>query len=328
MTILVTGGAGYIGSHMAHALCDRGEQVVVLDDLSTGFRAAVPAAARLVEGSTGDEELVGRLIREEEIEAVIHFAASIVVPESVARPLAYYRNNTANSRSLIEAAVTGGARHFVFSSTAAVYGQPAASPVAEDAPLKPESPYGASKLMTEIMLRDAGAAHSLGHVVLRYFNVAGADPAGRIGQSTRDATHLIKVAVQTALRMRERMTVFGTDFPTPDGTGVRDYIHVSDLVEAHLAALAHLRRGGPSATFNCGYGRGFSVLDVIAAVKRVSGHDFTVEMAPRRPGDPAAIVADSTRIRTTLGWAPRLDDLDTIVGHALAWERKLQSEQR
>jgi UDP-glucose 4-epimerase len=242
----------------------------------------------------------------------------------VVRPLAYYRNNTVNSRALMEAAVAGGVRHFVFSSTAAVYGEPAASPVAEDAPLKPQSPYGASKLMTEIMLHDAGAAHGLGHVVLRYFNVAGADPAGRTGQSTRDATHLIKVAVQTALGLRERMTVFGTDFPTPDGTGVRDYIHVSDLVEAHLAALAHLRGGGASATFNCGYGRGFSVLDVIAAVKRVSGRDFAVEMAPRRPGDPAAIVADSTRIRAALGWTPHLDDLDTIVGHALAWERRLQ----
>jgi UDP-glucose 4-epimerase len=326
MAILVTGGAGYIGSHMAYALCDRGEDVVVLDDLSTGRRAAVPAAARFVEGSTGDEALLASLIPAEGIESIVHFAASIVVPESVAYPLAYYRNNTANSRTLIAAAVDGGVRHFVFSSTAAVYGEPERVPVAEPEPASPQSPYGWSKLMTEIMLRDAGRAHGLGHVVLRYFNVAGADPAGRTGQSTPEATHLIKVAVQTALGLRPKMTVFGTDYPTPDGTGVRDYIHVADLIEAHLAALDHLRAGGRSDTFNCGYGRGFSVLDVIAAVKRVSGRDFVVEMAGRRPGDPAAIVADSSRIRATLAWAPRFDDLDTIVRHALAWEEKLQVE--
>src|SRR5438309_906121 len=279
MALLVTGGAGYIGSQMVHELVDAGERVVVLDDLSTGFRWAVPEGAPLVIGETGDQALVARLIRDHEVDSIIHFAASIVVPDSVRDPLGYYRNNTVNSRALIEIAVKQGVRHFVFSSTAAVYGNPARMPVREDDPTVPTSPYGSSKLMTEIMLRDAGAAHGLQHVILRYFNVAGADPRGRIGQSTKGATHLIKVAVEAALGLRPKVDVFGIDYPTPDGTCIRDYIHVSDLVAAHSDALAYLRGGGSSATFNCGYGRGFSVLDVIETVKRVSSVAFKVELA-------------------------------------------------
>jgi len=327
MSVLVTGGAGYIGSHMVHTLSEAGETVVVLDNLSTGFKWAVAAGADLVVGDTGDQALVARVIAERSVSAVIHFAASIVVPDSVADPLGYYRNNTANSRSLIECAVRGGVKQFIFSSTAAVYGNPANTPVGEDDVLAPMSPYGSSKLMTEIMLRDAAAAHGLEYVILRYFNVAGADPLGRTGQSTRGATHLIKVAVETALGKRDRIKVYGTDYPTADGTCVRDYIHVSDLVRAHSDALAHLRAGGASAIMNCGYGRGFSVLEVIDAVKRVSGVDFRVEHAPRRPGDPAAIVASPQRVRDLLGWRPQFDDLGTIVSHALAWERKLTSLQ-
>jgi UDP-glucose 4-epimerase len=325
MTILVTGGAGYIGSHMVQALLDAGERVVVLDNLTTGFDWAVAKGAPLVIGETGDQARVAALIAEHRVDAVIHFAASIVVPDSVRDPLAYYRNNTVNSRALIETAVKGGVRHFIFSSTAAVYGNPERVPVREDNPTVPMSPYGSSKLMTEIMLRDAGAAYGLRHVILRYFNVAGADPLGRLGQSTKGATHLIKVAVETALGLRPKMDVFGTDYPTPDGTCIRDYIHVSDLVRAHADALAYLRGGGTSTTLNCGYGRGFSVLDVIKTVKRVSGVDFKVELAGRRPGDPAQIVAASDRIRSLLQWQPHFDDLDTIVTHALAWERKLST---
>ena len=327
MTILVTGGAGYIGSHMVHALADAGERVVVLDNLSTGFDWAMPKAAALVVGETGDQALVSDVIARHGVDSIIHFAASIVVPDSVSDPLGYYRNNTANSRSLIECAVKGGVKRFIFSSTAAVYGNPDKVPVGEDDPVRPMSPYGSSKLMTEIMLRDAGAAHGLAHVILRYFNVAGADPALRTGQSTKGATHLIKVAVETALGLRPKMMVFGTDYPTPDGTCVRDYIHVSDLVRAHSDALAYLRGGGASTTLNCGYGRGFSVLEVIDTVKRASGVDFTVETAPRRAGDPACIVAASERIRATLGWRPQLDDLSTITRHALAWERKLDGKR-
>jgi UDP-glucose 4-epimerase len=328
MTVLVTGGAGYIGSHMVLALLEAGERVVVLDNLSTGFGWAVPAGAPLVTGETGDEALVARIIAEHEVDAVIHFAASIVVPDSVSDPLGYYRNNTANSRALMECAVKGGVRRFIFSSTAAVYGNPERVPVAEDAPTVPMSPYGSSKLMTEIMLRDAGRAHGLGHVILRYFNVAGADPQLRTGQSTRVATHLIKVAAETALGLRPKMDVFGTDYPTPDGTCIRDYIHVSDLVRAHSDALRHLRAGGASLTLNCGYGHGFSVLEVIDAVKRVSGVDFRVDVAPPRPGDPAQVVAAADRARTLLGWQPRLDDLSTIVAHALAWQKKLINRNR
>jgi UDP-glucose 4-epimerase len=327
MTVLVTGGAGYIGSHMTHALLEAGESVVVLDNLSTGFKWAIPSDVLFVSGETGDEALVTRLISEHDVSAVIHFAASIVVPDSVSDPLGYYRNNTVNSRALIECAVRGGVRQFIFSSTAAVYGNPAKVPIGEDDAVVPMSPYGSSKLMTEIMLRDAGIAHGLDYVILRYFNVAGADPKLRTGQSTKGATHLIKVAVETAVGKRAKMDVFGTDYPTPDGTCIRDYIHVADLVRAHSDALAYLRAGGKSVTLNCGYGHGFSVIDVIDAVKRVSGVDFRVDRAGRRPGDPAQIVAQSDRAKELLGWRPQLDDLATIVTHALAWERKLGTLQ-
>ena len=325
MTVLVTGGAGYIGSHMVHALVDAGERVIVLDNLSTGFDWAIPETAPLMVGETGDQALVARLIAQHDIDAIIHFAASIVVPDSVSDPLGYYRNNTVNSRALIESAIKGGVRHFIFSSTAAVYGDPAKTPVDEADATQPVSPYGSSKLMTEIMLRDASRAHGLGHVILRYFNVAGADPQLRTGQSTKGATHLIKVAVETALGRRAKMDVFGTDYPTPDGTCIRDYIHVSDLVRAHSDALTYLRRGGSAQTLNCGYGRGFSVLEVIDAVKHVAKVDFRVERSGRRPGDPAQIVAASDRIRSLLGWQPQFDDLGTIVSHALGWERKLMA---
>jgi UDP-glucose 4-epimerase len=324
MTVLVTGGAGYIGSHMVHELVDRGERAIVVDNLSTGFSWALPKDVPLVQGEIGDAELMRSVIARHGVTAIIHFAASVVVPESVNDPLGYYRNNTVSSRTLIEAAVKAGVRHFIFSSTAAVYGNPAAVPVAEDAPLAPMSPYGSSKMMTEIMLRDTGAAHGLKHVILRYFNVAGADPRRRTGQSTRGATHLIKVAVEAALGVRPRIEVYGTDYPTADGTCIRDYIHVTDLVRAHCDALGYLRAGGDSATLNCGYGHGFSVLEVIAAVKQVSGVDFPVAHAPRRPGDPARIVAACERVRAVLGWQPQLDHLATIVSHALAWERKLR----
>src|SRR5579883_437985 len=321
MTILVTGGAGYIGSHMVHALLDGGESVVVLDNLSTGFDWVVPANVPLVVGETGDQNLVASLIARHGVDAVIHFAASLVVPDSVVDPLGYYRNNTVNSRALIETAIKSGVRHFIFSSTAAVYGNPARIPVGEDDLTVPISPYGSSKLMTEIMLRDAGAAHGLSYVALRYFNVAGADPQMRTGQSTKGATHLVKVAVETSLGLRKSIEVFGTDYATPDGTCIRDYIHVSDLIRAHGDALRYLRDGGASLILNCGYGRGFSVGEVIDTVKRVSGVDFKVKTGGRRAGDPATIVADATRIRTMLGWAPQFDDLTIIVDHALKWER-------
>jgi UDP-glucose 4-epimerase len=327
MTILVTGGAGYIGSHMVHALVDAGEPVVVLDNLSTGFAWALPKGVPLVVGETGDQSLVAALIAEHGVNAIVHFAASIVVPDSVADPLGYYRNNTVNSRALIETAIRSGVRHFIFSSTAAVYGNPLRNPIDEDDVTMPMSPYGSSKLMTEIMLRDAAAAHGLRYLILRYFNVAGADPRMRTGQSTKGATHLIKVAVETALGLRPQIEVFGTDYETPDGTCIRDYIHVADLVRAHSDALRHLRGGGASVTLNCGYGRGFSVLEVLDTVKRASGVDFKVVTSGRRPGDPAAIVADSRRIRALLGWTPQFDDLETIVAHALKWEHRRQSMQ-
>jgi UDP-glucose 4-epimerase len=323
MAVLVTGGAGYIGSHMVLALLDAGEEVVVLDNLSTGFDWALPPEAKLVVGDMGDEALVGRVIGEHGVKAIAHFAAKIVVPESVADPLGYYLNNTVKSRALIEAAVRGGVEHFIFSSTAAVYGDVDTKPVGEDRPLNPVSPYGRSKLMSEWMLADAAAAHGLRYVVLRYFNVAGADPRGRSGQSTANATHLIKVAAQTALGQRKHIDIYGTDYPTPDGSCLRDYIQVSDLAAAHLDALTHLRGGGESLTLNCGYGTGYSVLEVVDVVKRVSGVDFDVRLSPRRAGDPAAIVAKADRIRERLGWQPRYDDLTTIVDQALRWEKAL-----
>lgn len=323
MTILVTGGAGYIGSHMVYALVDAGEEVVVLDNLATGFWWAISPQARLVEGDIGDEALLARLLREEKFDAVIHFAGSIVVPESVADPLGYYLNNTVKTRSLIAAAVAAGIPRFVFSSTAAVYGNPSVNPVFEDAVLDPMSPYGRSKLMSEWMLRDTHAAHGLQFAALRYFNVAGADPKGRTGQSTPRATHLIKVACQTALGQRDHLDVFGTDYPTADGTCIRDYIHVSDLVAAHLDALRYLRAGGESGIFNCGYGRGFSVLEVARAVERASGRKLDLRLTGRRAGDPAAIVAGADRARSILGWKPKHDDLDGIVASALAWENHL-----
>lgn len=323
MSILVTGGAGYIGSHMVWRLLDGGEDVVVLDRLSTGFEWAVPREVELVAGDAGDPECLERLFADHDIEAVIHFAGSIVVPESVADPLGYYLNNTAKTRTLLEACVKAGMANFIFSSTAAVYGTPASVPVREDAALRPESPYGMSKLMIEHMLHDVSIAHPLRYVALRYFNVAGADPAGRTGQSTQNATHLIKVATQAALSKRPHMDVYGTDYPTADGTCIRDYIHVTDLVEAHYLALEHLRRGGGNLVANCGYGRGYSVLEVVDAVKTASGKDFPVHLVDRRPGDAVTIVADSELLKETLQWAPQHDDLKEIVSHALAWEAAL-----
>ena len=324
MSVLVTGGAGYIGSHMVLELLDSGESVVVLDNLSTGFRWAVPTNATLVVGDVGDQDLVRSIVRKNGVKAIIHFAGSIIVPESVADPLGYYHNNTVKSRALMEVAVEMGIEQFIFSSTAAVYGNPSEVPVREDAELKPVSPYGSSKLMTEIMLADVARAHNFRYVALRYFNVAGADPQGRTGQSTPNATHLIKVACEAALGKRPCIEVFGTDYPTEDGTCIRDYIHVTDLVRAHMAALRHLRDGGDSEIFNCGYSKGFSVLQVIDAVKRVSGADFEVRNAPRRAGDPAAIVAASDKIRVRLGWRPELNKLETIAAQALAWEAHMQ----
>ncbi|MDT2023922.1 UDP-glucose 4-epimerase GalE [Methylocella sp. CPCC 101449] len=324
MTVLVTGGAGYIGSHMVLELLDAGEKVVVLDNLSTGFRWAVPAEVPFVQGDFGDEDLITETLARYDVTAIAHFAAKIVVPESVADPLGYYLNNTAKARSLIESAIEGGVQHFIFSSTAAVYGDPESNPVTEDESLKPVSPYGRSKLMVEWMLQDAAKAHGLRYAVLRYFNVAGADPKGRTGQSTANATHLIKVAVQAALGHRAGMEVFGTDYPTRDGSCLRDYIQVSDLAAAHMDALRYLRGGGDSITCNCGYARGYSVLEVIDVVKKVSGVDFPVTISGRRAGDPAAIVAGNDRIRAVLGWTPKYDDLDVIVRQALLWEQHLQ----
>jgi len=326
MTVLVTGGAGYIGGHMVLALLDAGEKAVVLDDLSTGFRWAVPEAAKLIVGDVGDAALVGDILAEHKIDAIAHFAAKIVVPESAAEPLRYYLDNTAKARTLFECAVRGKIKHFIFSSTAAVYGETADGLVSETAPLAPISPYGRSKLMSEWMLHDVSKAHELKFAILRYFNVAGADPKGRIGQSTPQATHLIKVAVQAALGLRPCLEVFGTDYPTPDGTCIRDYIQVSDLAAAHLMALDHLRKGGESLICNCGYGRGVSVLEVVDAVKQGSGADFKVRISGRRPGDPVALVADTKRIKAVLGWTPKYDDLPTIVGQALDWERRLHNK--
>ncbi len=325
MTVLVTGGAGYIGGHMVLGLLDQGEKVVVVDDLSTGFKWAIPQGVELAIADFGDQETVGRLIREREVEAIAHFAAKIVVPDSLGDPLGYYLNNTAKARNLIETAVRGGIKNFIFSSTAAVYGETSSEPIGEDAPLAPISPYGRSKLMVEWMLEDTSRAHDFRYVALRYFNVAGADPSGRLGQSTPNATHLIKRGVQTALGRHKAMDIFGQDYPTRDGTCVRDYIQVSDLIDAHLAALKYVREGGESAVFNCGYGHGATVKEVVEVVKRVSGVDFKVNLAGRRAGDPAAIVAKADRIRSVLGWKPKRDHLEDIVRQALDWERRLHN---
>ncbi len=323
-TVLVTGGAGYIGSHAVLALLDGGWPVVVLDNLTTGFRWAVDERATFVAGDLADQALVEETLAAHAIGAIMHFAGSIIVPESVENPLKYYRNNTANSRNLIEAAINKGVEHFIFSSTAATYGVPEESPVREDAPKAPINPYGQSKRMTELMLRDVATAHSMNYCALRYFNVAGADPQARTGQSTAGATHLIKVAVEAALGKRDHVGVFGTDFDTPDGTGVRDYIHVSDLAAAHVLALeALIAEPARSLTMNCGYGRGFSVLEVLDAVDRVTNMKIERRLEGRRAGDPPALISDNSRIKATLPWTPQYANLDTIVQHALAWERKL-----
>ena len=326
--VLVTGGAGYIGSHAVLALKDAGWPVAVVDNLSTGFRFAIPEGVAFYEGDIEDADLLARIFAEQGmgngIGATMHFAGSIVVPESVENPLKYYHNNTVKSRALIEAAVTAGVPHFIFSSTAATYGVPEVSPVTEETPRSPINPYGWSKLMTEQMLADVSAAHPINFCALRYFNVAGADPQGRSGQSTAGATHLIKVAVEAALGKRSHVSVFGTDYDTPDGTGVRDYIHVTDLAAAHVLALeALIARPDRSLTMNCGYGRGFSVLEVLDAVDRVTNRKIDRRMEPRRAGDPASLISDPARIRATLPWEPRHADLDTIIEHALQWERKL-----
>jgi UDP-glucose 4-epimerase len=320
--ILVTGGAGYIGSHVARQLGERGEQLVTLDNLSTGFRGAV-LHGEFVEGDSGDAALVARVLADHGIDTVMHFAAHIQVPESVANPLKYYRNNTASTRTLLECCIAAGVRHFVFSSTAAVYGMPPGGVADELTPTVPINPYGWSKLMSEQMLRDVAAVTPLRYVALRYFNVAGADPGGRIGQSTPEATHLIKVACEHVAGKRPGIAIFGTDYDTPDGTCIRDYIHVEDLAAAHLQALDYLRQGGASATLNCGYGRGFSVREVLAEVARQSGQPLRVTESARRAGDPPELIAAARRIRETLGWTPRREDLAGIVGTALAWERRL-----
>ncbi|MBL8201899.1 MAG: UDP-glucose 4-epimerase GalE [Chromatiales bacterium] len=323
--VLVTGGAGYIGSHVVRQLGEAGEDVVVLDNLSTGFRSAVTAGT-LVIGDTGDRGVVSRLLAEHRVDTILHFAAHTIVPESVTNPLKYYANNTCATRNLIECAAEAGVRHFIFSSTAAVYGIPPGGFAAEDSPTIPINPYGTSKLMSEWMLRDASAAHGFGFVVLRYFNVAGADPGGRIGQSTRQATLLTKVACEAAVGKRPHVAIFGTDYATPDGTGIRDYIHVEDLATAHLDALRYLRAGGESTVLNCGYGHGYSVREVIDAVDRVNGAPLVRRDEPRRAGDPPVLVARADRVRHVLGWQPQHDDLGFIVETALRWERRLQRQ--
>jgi UDP-glucose 4-epimerase len=320
--ILVTGGAGYIGSHVVRQLGLAGEDVLTLDNLSTGFEAAV-SSGEFIAGDTGDAALLAKIFGDNDIDTVLHFAAHTIVPESVSDPLKYYRNNTASSRTLLEAAATHGVRNFVFSSTAAVYGIPDGGKASEESATQPINPYGTSKLMTEWMLRDLAAAGDLNYVALRYFNVAGCDPTGTIGQSTPKATLLVKVACEAATGRRPGVSIFGTDFPTPDGTGLRDYIHVEDLATAHLDALRYLRGGGESTVLNCGYGHGYSVREVLAAVERANGEKLNIAEEPRRAGDPPELIAVANRVREVLGWAPQYDDLDTIVKTALEWERKI-----
>ncbi len=323
MTVLVSGGAGYIGSHLCWLLADQGEEFVVVDNLSTGREFAIPPQGELIVGDVGDMELIANVIKQHNVDAVVHFAGSIVVPESVSDPLKYYKNNTANSRNLIEACVESGVKHFIFSSTATVYGEPKKNPVTEDFPFAPFNPYGTSKVMTEMMLKDVAFAHDFDYVALRYFNVAGADPKKRTGQSTPNATHLLKIANQVALGQREYLEIFGEDYDTPDGTGVRDYIHVSDLAEAHWSALQYLRNGGKAIALNCGYGKGFSVREVIETLEQVIGRKLPVKTGPRRPGDIGSIIADNTKIKSLLGWEPKYDDLKGIVESALRWEEAL-----
>ena len=325
MSILVTGGAGYIGSHVVRQLGERGEKVVVLDNLSTGFRSAV-LHGELVVGDTGDRELVGRILRDHSVTTVMHFAAHTIVPESVSNPLKYYGNNTCSTRSLLQSCSEAGVKHFVFSSTAAVYGIPEGGVASEESPTQPINPYGTSKLMSEMMLRDLGAATSLRYVVLRYFNVAGSDPRGRIGQSTINGTLLTKVACETAVGKRPHISIFGTDYPTNDGTGVRDYIHVEDLASAHLYALDYLRKGGESQTLNCGYGHGYSVREVISMVNKLHGQAITTVEQPRRAGDPPSLISKAERIRKVLGWTPKHDDLAVIIQSQLDWEKRLLAE--
>jgi UDP-glucose 4-epimerase len=325
--ILVTGGAGYIGSHVVKQLGAKGEKLIILDNLSTGFSDSV-LHGEFIEGDTGDTELVSNILREHDIEAVIHFAAHTIVPESVENPLKYYGNNTCKTRNLLQCCQQAGVSHFIFSSTAAAYGIPKDTFCSEDTVTSPINPYGTSKLMSEMMLRDLSAASSLRHVILRYFNVAGSDPEGQIGQSTQKSTLLIKVAAEVAVGKREKLLVFGDDYPTPDGTGVRDYIHVSDLADAHIQALDYLRKGGESTLLNCGYGHGYSVREVIDAVNRVNGTPITIEQHPRRAGDPPSLVAAVDKIHRTLDWTPKYDDLDFIVKTSLEWEKKLKSSGR
>ncbi len=324
-SILVTGGAGYIGSHVVRQLGEAGERVVVLDNLGKGFRQAV-TTGQLVVGEVGDAGLVARLLEEHQVDTVMHFAAHTIVPESVALPLKYYGNNTCSTRTLLQACLDRGVRHVVFSSTAAVYGIPEEGYASEESPTRPINAYGTSKLMTEWMLRDVAAVNPLRYVVLRYFNVAGSDPSGRIGQTTPGATLLTKVACEAMVGKRSHVSIFGTDYPTPDGTGVRDYLHVEDLASAHLRALDYLRAGGRPVTLNVGYGHGYSVREVLSMVEAVGGKRLDIREEPRRAGDPAYLVARAERIRAELGWAPRHDDLQAIVSSSLAWERKLLKE--
>jgi UDP-glucose 4-epimerase len=322
MAVLVTGGAGYIGSHTSLALLERGDDVVVLDNLSTGRRSQVSEQAVFIEGDVADKAVVRWIIREHRVDAVLHFAGSIVVPESVKAPLAYYKNNVVATRDLIDAAIEAGVDKFIFSSTATVFAEDAPQPLSEDARKAPISPYAKSKLMTEWMLEDTSRAYDFRYAILRYFNVCGADAQGRAGQLSKVPTHLIKRALLVALERLPHLDIFGTDYPTPDGTGVRDYIHVTDLAAAHLLALDALRDGAPSTSYNCGYGRGLSVREVVAAVERVIGRPLPVREGPRRAGDPPTLIADSTRIKSALGWTPRHDDIEEIVSSALEWERR------